>query len=421
MHRVIAAVLAVTACASTAQAQTSGSPPDGPVLTLTQALELAHANAPSLDAANAGVRAADAGQRVAGLRPNPTVSADIENVGGSRAYNIIEAPKQTVGIGLPLELGGKRPARIAVAVSQRGRAGIDQAIAEADLRESVTDAYVETVSAERRLGAARQQARIAGETAHAAQVRVEAGKASPLEQQRADVLRIAAEADVQKSQRLATLARANLERRLGQPVSGRLDQDWFDRIDAYGPPQPRDGMTSLSVAAATADRRTAEAQLRLARSQRIPDVTVSTGVRRLPATNSVAAVFGVSVPLPLFNGGSAAIAQRTAERDKVDAERRSAMLDAEQQVAQAQADLANAQAAASNAIGPALVAAQEATRIARIGYREGKFGQLDLLDAERTLAQTRTAAIDALTVYHLARTRLERLAATAPSPKDDDR
>ena len=44
----------------------------------------------------------------------------------------------------------------------------------------------------------------------------------------------------------------------------------------------------------------------------------------------------------------------------------------------------------------ALAAAEEAARIARIGYREGKFGQLDLLDAERTLAQTRAAAIDAL-------------------------
>jgi cobalt-zinc-cadmium efflux system outer membrane protein len=421
MHRVIAAVLAVTACASMARAQTSSGPPDGPVLTLAQALELAHASAPSLDSANAGRRAADAGKRAAGLRPNPTVSADIENVGGTRAYNVIEGPKQTVGIGLPLELGGKRPARIALAESQQGRASIDQAIAEAALRESITDAYVEAVAAERRISAAREQTRIAGETVHGAQVRVEAGKASPLERQRADVLRIAAEADVQKSQRLAALARANLERRLGQPVAARLDQAWFERITAFGSVRPLDGMTRLPIAAATADRRTAEAQLRLARSQRIPDVTVSTGVRRLPATNSVAAVFGVSVPLPLFNSGSAAIEQATAEHDKADAQRRVAMLDTEQQVALAEADVVNAQAAALTATGPALVAAQEATRIARIGYREGKFGQLDLLDAERSLSETRKATIDALTAYHLAQARLERLAATAPSSKEDDR
>ena len=56
----------------------------------------------------------------------------------------------------------------------------------------------------------------------------------------------------------------------------------------------------------------------------------------------------------------------------------------------------------------------EAARIARIGYREGKFGQLELLDAERTLTEMRSASIEALTAYQLAKARLERLMAPAP-------
>jgi cobalt-zinc-cadmium efflux system outer membrane protein len=92
------------------------------------------------------------------------------------------------------------------------------------------------------------------------------------------------------------------------------------------------------------------------------------------------------------------------------------VLDAEQMIASAEADAANAATTARNATGPMLAAAQEAARIARIGYREGKFGQLDLLEAERTLAETRAATIDALAAYHDARARLERL--TAPAPTD---
>ena len=46
--------------------------------------------------------------------------------------------------------------------------------------------------------------------------------------------------------------------------------------------------------------------------------------------------------------------------------------------------------------------------------REGKFGQLELLDAERTLAETRLAAIDALLNYHNAQAQLERLTVRAP-------
>ena len=98
-----------------------------------------------------------------------------------------------------------------------------------------------------------------------------------------------------------------------------------------------------------------------------------------------------------------------------------ALLDAEQDIATTQAEAANAATTARNATGPALTTAVEAARIARIGYREGKFGQLDLLDAERTLLDTRTAAIDALAAYHDARSRLERLTSEAPIAKDTDR
>ena len=76
--------------------------------------------------------------------------------------------------------------------------------------------------------------------------------------------------------------------------------------------------------------------------------------------------------------------------------------------------MANAATTARAASGPALAAAQEAARIARIGYREGKFGQLELLDAERTLSQTRTTAIDALAAYRDAQARWDRLATPAP-------
>ena len=88
--------------------------------------------------------------------------------------------------------------------------------------------------------------------------------------------------------------------------------------------------------------------------------------------------------------------------------------DVEQAITDAQTAASNAAVTAQTATGPALEAAQEAARIARIGYREGKFGQLDLLDAERTLSETRLAAIDALASYQNARAQLERLAAPAP-------
>ncbi len=418
MHRFIAALLAVASCASIAQAQSADPTSTSPPLTLDQALSLAGATAPSLEAATAGVRAAEAGRTVAGYRPNPSIVAETENIAGSGQYRGLRSAETTAGLALPIELGGKRSARIAVADAIGNRARIGTALAAADLRLAITQLYIEATAAERRLVTTREQAGIAREASRAAGVRVQAGRASPLEQQRADVLRINAETAVERSERFAEVARSNLARRIGQPFTGPLDLAWFGRVEGFGPTRPIETAGTLALAATRADVTTAEAQVRLARSQRIPDVTLSASARRLEATNDVAAVFGVSIPFPLFNNGKAAVAQARAQTDQAQALRRAAELDTAQDIASAQANVANAATTARNASGPALASASEAARIARIGYREGKFGQLDLLDAERTLSETRTAAIDALATYHDAKARLERLVAAAPSPEE---
>jgi cobalt-zinc-cadmium efflux system outer membrane protein len=416
MSRVIAALMAVTSCASIAQAQTAMSPPQAatePPFTLERALALGGAASPSLSAGTAGVQAATAGRAVAALRPNPEIVVESENVAGSGQYRGLRSAETTAGLALPIELGGKRSARIGVADAQIDRARIGAAIAIADLTLAITQNYNEAAAAEHRLTVARDQARIAAEAFRVARVRVTAGEASPIEQQRADVLRINAETAVERAARTAEVSRANLARLIGQPVVGPLDTAWFDRIGGYGPARPIAAEGTLALAAATADARTASAQVRLARAQRIPDVTVSASARRLEATNDVAAVFGVSVPIPLFNNGRAAVAQAQAQETQAEALRRLAIVEAERSIATAQAELANAATTARTAGGPALAAATEAARIARLGYAGGKFSQLDLLEAERTLAQTRADATDALAAYHDAEARLARLTAPA--------
>lgn len=414
MYRLIAACLAAASCASFARAQTPstiiGPVVVGPVLTLDQAIALANVNAPSLQAAAAGERAADAAHVVAGLRPNPSIVGEIENVGGSGAYRRFDSAETTVGLAFPLELGGKRSARVGVASARRTSARIAAWTAEADLRLRVTRAYVEAAAVERRLATAREQVVIAEATRRAAGVRVSAGRASPIEQQRADVLQINARTATDRVGRLLDVARGNLARLIGHPVTG-LDLAWFDRLGGYGPARPLAVDDTLALAAAAADVATADAQVGLARSQRLPDVTLSASARRLAATNDTAAVFGFSIPFPLFNNGTSAVTQAQAERDQVEAQRRLVRQDLEQDIAGAQAEVANAADTARTTIGPALSAATETARIARIGYREGKFGQLDLLDAERTLSETRTAGIDALAAYHDAMARLARLTA----------
>lgn len=417
MYRLIAAMLAAASCATIAQAQ-SAPPPVvevGTTLSLDQALSMAGASAPSLDAAEADINAAAAARTVAGLRPNPSISVEAENVAGSGPYRGTQSLETTTSFALPIELGGKRSARIGVADARSRRVAVQAAITQADLRFNVIQAYAEAAAAQQRLVTASDQARIAAEGFRAAQVRVQAGRASPIEMQRADVARINADADVERAQRLVEVSRFSLSKLIGQPVSGTLDTNWFTGVRSnYGPLREIDSTGTLAMAAAEADLAVADAGVRLARSQRVPDLTVGAGARYMRETGDTAALFSLTIPLPLFNNGKAAVDQASSERLRAEAQKRVTALEVDQAIARAQAEAANASTSAVTAKGPALAAAEEAARIARIGYREGKFGQLELLDAERTLAETRLAAIDALLNYHNAQAQLERLTVRAP-------
>ncbi|KMS52354.1 TolC family protein [Sphingobium sp. H39-3-25] len=450
MYRTIAAVMVAASIASAAGAQTT-TPPGIPAATTssqsTDAFSLENALAaggmpsipsavldngaasggggsaqlPSVAAATAGVDAATAARRVAGLRPNPEVQAQVENLAGTGVYKGLRSSETTVGVALPLELGGKRPARVALATARLTRAQVQSEIARADLRLRITQLYIEAAAAERRAEVLSEQAGIANNAFRVSSERVKAGDVSPIEQQRADVLRINAQVAADSAARQAQAARANLETLLGAPVTGPLDRAWFERIDGYGPPRPVDVDGTLALVAAEADVRTADAQVRVARSLRVPDLTVSASARRLAATNDTAAVVGISIPIPFFNNGSAFVAQSRSEQTQAIALRNLAVIDTRQQIASAQTEVANAAATARAAGGPGLAAAQEAARIARIGWTQGKFDQIALLDAERTLSQTRQTYVDALAAYHDAQARLDRLTTPAPMISGDDR
>lgn len=420
MKTMFAAFLAAASCAAPVQAQESPNAPSGALpLTLEDAVIAAGGSAPAIEAGRASIDAARAARTVAGLRPNPVAQVQTENILGTGAYSGTRSSETTFGFMQTLELGGKRSARIAMANAELSRAELQAAIVAADVRLQITLLYVEAVSAERRLVNAKEQARISGDALGASRVRVQAGRASPLEQQRAEVARVTAEANVERQGRLAHAARTNLERRIGKHFDGPLDVGFLDRVPAaslpYGPSEPVSVQGTLALAAADADLAIADAGVRLARANRRPNMDVGPSVRRLEATNDFAAVFTVSIPLQVFDNGRAALAQAGAQRTQAEAERRVTALNIAQAITNAQAEADNAATTARAASGPALQAAQEAARIARIGYREGKFTQLDLLDAERTLADTRIAAIDALASYQNARAQLERLTAPVPA------
>ena len=384
---------------------------------MAEAVSMAQQHAPAQLAANAALRSAEASVDVAAQRPNPSLSFEAENVMGSGPYAGFGGGERTLSLGVPIELGGKRQARRRVAQAERAAVSLGVTATRAEVTQRATEAFIATVTAERRLTVAQNGYELAGKAAHAARERVRAGKASPIEEQRAEVVRINASVKLGKAERALTLAQADLARLTGIALPVSTTAGWFESVEA--PRVQAELGATPSVAKAAAEVAAANARVDAARRDRVPDATLTLGTRRFADSSDRAAVVGISVPLPLFNTGSAALAKTRADYDRAVAERNVLELESRQAVAHAQAELDDAAALAQAANGPALAAAEEAARIARIGYAEGKFAQLELIEAERSLAQTREDALDALAAFHIAQARLAHLrGSTNPIYKD---
>ena len=129
MKKMFVAMMAAASCASMAQAQqapTTAMTQSLGVYTLDQAVFAAGGAAPAADAASAAIEAAQAERTVAGLRPNPVFQGQVENVAGSGPYKGLQSAETTVGVAIPIELGGKRGARVAVASAQLSRAELQR-------------------------------------------------------------------------------------------------------------------------------------------------------------------------------------------------------------------------------------------------------------------------------------------------------
>ena len=103
--------------------------------------------------------------------------------------------------------------------------------------------------------------------------RVMVGAASPIDEQRADVIAINANVAVERAERSLDVARQNLSRLIGRSVTEPLDIAWFDRVAGFGPRVAPSSDGTLALAVAAADLATAEAQIRLARANRIKHIS----------------------------------------------------------------------------------------------------------------------------------------------------
>ncbi len=428
MFKLNLAVAIVFAMAATAHAQPSLSPGPAPAaaaapigappsdalpassLTLADALAVAARNNPALRGARADVDASAGALMQAGARPNPEVSFLQE--GFSRAERT-----STALINQTIELGGKRRARLDVASYGRESASASLDEQGAVVRADVIAAFYGLLAAQRQLQVTEESAAIAARSADLAARRAQAGKVSPVEATKAQVAAAGVQIEVVTARGRVEVAREKLNAVMGEARNDPLAV--LGDLEAVPSVEPLSALTARLDDAplariARAEMLRSNAAVSLERARRIPDVTVSAGVKRV-TTGGVPdnqAVVGVSIPIPLFNTNKGALLEAThkAERANADLDRERTRLRLE--LTQAYANFEAAEQEAQRLKSDILPAARVALDAMSRGYELGKFSFLDVLDAQRTLFQGQSQYVRALADAHTARADIGRLVGT---------
>lgn len=397
------------AAPAAAQAQTP------PALTLERALELARQRNPELAAAAREQQATEAAIEQAGVLPNPELELAGDNLGNERKR---DAGDRTASLQISqlIELGGKRDARVRLARTALEVATWESRAKRAEIIARVKQAFHDQLAWQERVALAGDSARLADQVAATVARRVQTGKVSPVEETKAQLARAGALVEREQARRELATMRARLGALIGVAV-GELG-DAQGELERLEPLPAFEALAARAPANADLGRWTSEVERRRAgveaeQAKAVPDVTLRAGVSRFSAFNDDAFMVGISIPLPVFDRNRGAILESHRRLDKVLEEQRGAQVRWLAELTEAyqrtQAVAVELQLLRESILPGARSAFDAATR----GYELGKFGILDVLDAQRALVQARTQQLRALADYWRGASEIERLTGMA--------
>ncbi len=357
-------------------------------LSLRQALGLAFARNPDLAAFSWEVRSGDARILQAGLIPNPELGVEFENFLGSEPSRRFETLETTLSISQLVELGGKRAARIGLASSEKEVSLWDYEAKRADVAAEVAKSFVEVLSAQDRLALAEELAHLSKEVLNSVAARVVAGKISPVEETKASVAWSISGIDLERAKLALEGARKRLAATWGSasPVFSKA----VGQLDRLTPIPPLEVLADRISRNPDVARWAAEIEQRRAVlaqdcAERIPNVTISAGIRRFRELEDTTFVAGATIPLPLFNRNQGKILESQYRISKAEREREAAGNKVLAALSDTYQALASGYVEATTLKVAVLPGAQSAFEATSEGFRQGKFGYLEVLDAQRTL------------------------------------
>jgi cobalt-zinc-cadmium efflux system outer membrane protein len=390
-------------------------------LSLRDVLGLALLGNPELAGYSWGVRAGDARALQAKQVPNPEIEMEVENFGGVGETGGFGGAETTLRLGQVLEIGGKRGKRTRVALLERDLEGWEYEAKRLDVFAEAAVAFIGVLANQDRLAVAQESYDLSRKVLEVVAERVKAGKVSPLEQTRAGVEAASTEIEVQRLRNDLEASRRRLAATWGSDKPAfrevRGDLARVEEIPSLSPLLGR-AVEGPEIARWATEIEMLEAALEMEKSVSIPDLELGAGVRREMETSLDTYILSLGFALPILDRNQGSIREAECNLARAWEDRRATEVRVSAELGEAYQSLAASYMEATSLATTVLPAAERAFEATGEGYRQGKFGYLDVLDSQRTLFGVRAQYIDALEAYHQAVAEMERIVGSRLDPDE---
>lgn len=377
-------------------------------LTLSQLESLAFANNPSISRAAARVEAARGNHLQVGLRPNPIVGYEGQQLGSGGL-----AEQQGIGVGQEIVRGGKLQLNRAVASQEILRAEQELAIEQLKVQTDVRIAFYNVLLAHERLALANKLVELSkqGSTAVETLLRIK-------EANRADVLQ--SQLEVENAGIVLQAAENRLQAAWNELCSVVGDRNLSQtdlQGDAFAPPQEfvweqiLETLRGASpeVAAALAEVCRARFAIERALVEPIPNVTIQGLVNVID--NGIGGQpdggLAVSIPLPVNNRNQGAIRQSRNELIAAERAVERLELDLKNRLATVYERYSNAKFQVERYRATILPAATESLEVSRKLYEAGESNYLALLTAQRSYFQVNLSYLESVLALRTSESEID--------------
>jgi cobalt-zinc-cadmium efflux system outer membrane protein len=376
-------------------------------LSLHDAIQQAQSS-PSARIAQGQVGAAQGLVKQAGLRPNPRLYLQSEDLRPwASDFNFSNKTEDYGYIGQTIETAGKRSGRLRFADANLRETEAMGAFQRQQLAGRVAASYWNAVSTAQISQLLAQDLAAVDDVVHYNQERVEAGA-----MRGADLLRMQIERDrlfiaLQAAQRDAALARVELGRQIGHPLDATVElSDSIDVIDSV----PHEDLTQVlaqrqDVMVAQEAVAAAQADLKLQKSLRVPDLDLLGGYKRNSGADTIYSA--LQIPLPFTNRNQGEVQRAAANVQVAQAQLEQIKLTVQADVTAATEAYTREREIVDKTLPDMRDHARKNLAIMSDAYRTGGVDLLRYIDAERTEIDVETNALRTLSEFHQSALRLQ--------------